>query len=190
MKELVRPHGTIAYDDQGSGPLVVMAPRPGGPTAGVPLSGASLGRGRLPGRYRRPAWPRRLECEWPDYTSESAGADLLALIEELQAGPATVVGNSFGAAPAMWAAAENPEAFSRLVLMGPFVRDHEIPAHMRFLMRTLFSGPPGNARPQRRGGRGALASSGRSQPGGHGKQIFRLPRPGRRSPLDSRAAEG
>lgn len=141
MKTLLLQDGSISYDDVGSGPLVVMLP--------------GLGDIRQEYRYLAPrladAGFRSVTADlrghggssvgWPDYSSASAGQDLVALIEELDGGPAVVVGNSFGAGPAAWAAAERPELISRLVLIGPFVRDHELPLHMRLLMRIAFSGP-------------------------------------------------
>jgi pimeloyl-ACP methyl ester carboxylesterase len=50
------------------------------------------------------------------------GADVLALLHHLDAGPATLIVNSYTGASAVWAAAEEPAAFSQLVLIGPFVR--------------------------------------------------------------------
>lgn len=120
---LVRPEGRIAYDDAGKGPLVVMVP----------------GLGDLRAEYRFLA-PRLVEAGyrvvtvdlrghgqsstgWSDYTSSAIGSDVVALVEELDAGPATLVGTSMGAAAVAWAAAEAPETVSGAVLIGPFVRD-------------------------------------------------------------------
>lgn len=140
-KHFVLPEGTIAYDDEGSGPLVIMLP----------------GLGDLRQEYRFLA-PQLVEAGfrvvtadlrghgqsstgWPDYSRISAGRDLLALIDHLGANTATIVGNSFAAAPAVWAAAERPTAIDGLVLIGPFVRATETPAHMKLLMRAMFQGP-------------------------------------------------
>lgn len=120
---LVRPEGKIAYDDTGQGPLVVMVP----------------GLGDLRAEYRLLA-PRLVEAGyrvvtvdlrghgqsstgWSDYTSSAIGADVVALVRELDAGPATLVGTSMGAAAVAWAAAEAPAKVSGAVLIGPFVRD-------------------------------------------------------------------
>lgn len=120
---LVRPEGKIAYDDAGQGPLVVMVP----------------GLGDLRAEYRFLA-PRLVEAGyrvvtvdlrghgqsstgWSDYTSSAIGADVVALVDELDAGPATLVGTSMGAAAVAWAAAEAPKKVSSAVLIGPFVRD-------------------------------------------------------------------
>lgn len=120
---LVRPEGRIAYDDAGTGPLVVMVP----------------GLGDLRAEYRFLA-PRLVEAGyrvvtvdlrghgqsstgWSDYTSSAIGSDVVALVRELDAGPATLVGTSMGAAAVAWAAAEAPEGVAGAVLIGPFVRD-------------------------------------------------------------------
>lgn len=78
------------------------------------------------------------------YDDAAAASDVLAVIEALGGGPATVVGNSMGAAAGVMAAAERPDAVARLVLIGPFVRDHG-PAAVRVLMRLLLTRPWGPA---------------------------------------------
>jgi 3-oxoadipate enol-lactonase len=52
-----------------------------------------------------------------DGTLEQLGRDLLALIDEVADRPCTLVGYSLGGTIAMWAAAEKPDAVSRLVLL-------------------------------------------------------------------------
>jgi pimeloyl-ACP methyl ester carboxylesterase len=70
---------------------------------------------------------------------ETAG-DILALIEELGE-PAVVVGNSMGAGAAALAAALAPERITGLVLVGPFVRNGEISAMQRLLLRLSMARP-------------------------------------------------
>ena len=138
---LERAGGRLAYDDAGDGPLVVMLP--------------GLGDLRQQYRFLAPelagAGFRTVTADlrghgesstgWADYGSEAAGADLVALLETLEAGPAVVIGNSFGAAPAVWAAAERPDLVAGLVLIGPFVRDHELSPVMRAALRMMSVGP-------------------------------------------------
>jgi pimeloyl-ACP methyl ester carboxylesterase len=138
---LGRPDGTLAYDDAGTGPLVVMLP--------------GLGDLRQQYRYLGPALQTegyrvvRLDLRghggsstgWADYGSEAAGADVIALLDELDAGPAVVVGNSFGAAAAVAAAAAAPRAAAGLVLIGPFVRQHDTPWPLRTALRVMTAGP-------------------------------------------------
>ena len=133
--------GTLAYEDRGEGPLVVLVP----------------GMGDLRQEYRFLA-PRLVEAGhrvvsvdlrghggssvgWPDYSRKAAASDLLALIDRLDAGPASLVCNSFTAASGVWAAAERPEAVAGLVLIGPFVLPQPARPLMQLLMRVLFAGP-------------------------------------------------
>ncbi len=81
---------------------------------------------------------------WDDYSLEAMGKDLLSLIKHLDAGPATVVGTSMGAAAGIWAAAEDPSQISKLVLIGPAVHG-EVNAFNRLLYRLLFARPWGPA---------------------------------------------
>lgn len=137
---LDRPGGRIAYEVSGQGPLVVLVP----------------GMGDLRATYRFLA-PRLVEAGYrvaltdlrghgdsdPTFSSygdlDTAG-DVGALIETL-GGPAVVVGNSMGAGAAVCAAAEHPEMISGLVLVGPFVRDGEVSAFARALMRVALAAP-------------------------------------------------
>ncbi len=116
------PDGKIAYDDSGSGPLVVCIP----------------GMGDLRGEYRFLA-PLLISAgfrvavmdvrghgetstKWPDYSVAGVGQDLIALRRSLGGGPAALVGTSMAAGAAVWAAAEAPELAAGLVLISPFVR--------------------------------------------------------------------
>ncbi|WP_158625882.1 alpha/beta fold hydrolase [Arsenicitalea aurantiaca] len=142
---LERPEGRLAYDDQGTGPLVVLVP----------------GLGDLRSEYRFLA-PQLVEAGfrvisldlrghgqsdmgWSDYRASAVGSDVIALIEHLNEGPALIVGTSMGAAAAVWAAAERREAVAGLALVGPFVRDVPQPLHKRLLqgamLRLVLSNP-------------------------------------------------
>jgi pimeloyl-ACP methyl ester carboxylesterase len=115
---LERPNGSLAFDDSGgSGEPVIMIP----------------GIGDLRGEYRflAPELTRagyrvitldlrghgESSAVWPEYTVKAVADDILALIDHLKAGPATVIGTSFAPAAALWAAAEAPEKVRRLVLI-------------------------------------------------------------------------
>ncbi|MBA2666289.1 MAG: alpha/beta fold hydrolase, partial [Trueperaceae bacterium] len=95
-RSLARPDGTLAYDDTGTGPLVVMLPGLGDLRQGYRFLTPHLARAG----YRAVSADLRghgdSSTNWPDYGSEAAGHDLVALIEELGGGRAVVVGNSFG----------------------------------------------------------------------------------------------
>ena len=121
MGHLDVPGGMIAYDDRGSGPLVMMIP--------------GLGDVRQEYRFIAPkiaaAGYRVVTMDlrghggssigWPDYRCSALASDMLALIDKV-GGPAILVGTSMGAGAAAWAAAEAPNQVSGLVLIGPFVR--------------------------------------------------------------------
>ncbi len=142
---LDRPDGRIAYTDQGTGPLVLMAP----------------GFGDLKEEYRFLA-PRlvaagyravtmdlrghgRSSTDWHDHTCAAIGRDMLALIAHLDAGPAIIIGNSMSGGSAAWAAAEAPDTVAGLVLIDPFARN--VPLNwmkallFKVVMHTAFVGP-------------------------------------------------
>jgi pimeloyl-ACP methyl ester carboxylesterase len=135
-------NGKIAFDDAGVGPLVVCIP--------------SMGDVR--GEYRF-LIPQLIEAgyrvvnmdvrglgessvDWDDYTVAGVGTDILALIRDLAAGPAILVGTSMAAGAAVWAAAEAPELISGMVLVGAFVRGEANP-FMGALFSILFTRPWG-----------------------------------------------
>jgi pimeloyl-ACP methyl ester carboxylesterase len=141
--ELKTDLGTLAYDDTGSGPLVVCLP--------------GMGDNRATYRHLTPllvAAGRRVvtmdprgqgasSAAWPSYTPADTGADVLALIRHLDAGPATLVVNSFTGASAVWAAAQDPSAFAGIVLIGPFARVMPRPnAALRLVMKALGRSRP------------------------------------------------
>lgn len=145
---LVRPDGTIAYDEQGSGPLVICVP----------------GMGDLRGEYRflAPQLARagyrvvtmdlrghgQSTAGWPDYSKPAIASDIAALARHLDAGPAHLIGTSYAAGSAVLAAAEAPDLVSGVVLIGPFVRDHGRALQNRltqWLYTALFAGPWGAA---------------------------------------------
>jgi pimeloyl-ACP methyl ester carboxylesterase len=58
---------------------------------------------------------------WNDYSSAAIGTDFVALAKHL-GGPATLIGDSYCAAAAVVAAADQPDLVKAIVLAGPFVR--------------------------------------------------------------------
>jgi pimeloyl-ACP methyl ester carboxylesterase len=137
-----RPEGSIAYDDTGGdGDLVIMEP----------------GMGALRSEYRYLAPPvheagyRVVTADlrghgesstgWSEYTLPAAGGDILALIEHLDAGPAHFIGTSFSPGASVWAAAEKPEAFRSLTLIGPWVRDASAGFLQNLMTAVLLNGP-------------------------------------------------
>jgi pimeloyl-ACP methyl ester carboxylesterase len=135
---LARPAGQIGYDVDGAGPLVVLVP----------------GMGDLRGTYRYIAPVLRQNgfrvastdlrghgdsaTTFDSYGDVETAGDIIALIEEL-GGPAVVVGNSMAAGAATLVAADRPDLVGGLVLVGPFVRNGEISAIRRVLLRLAMA---------------------------------------------------
>jgi pimeloyl-ACP methyl ester carboxylesterase len=69
------------------------------------------------------------------------GRDALALIDHLGAGPAVILGNSFAAGSALWAAHDAPAQVRGVVLLGPIVRDGEPSWFTRMAVTLGFGGP-------------------------------------------------
>lgn len=116
--------GRVAYDDTGgSGPLILAIP----------------GMGDLRSEYRalQPLLQQagyrivtmdirghgETTARWNDYSAHAISRDALALISHLSAGPVVILGNSFAAGSALWAAHDAPEHVRAVVLLGPVVRD-------------------------------------------------------------------
>lgn len=141
MIEVDRPGGTIVVEMSGQGPLVVCVPGMGESRA----SFRHLTPGLVEAGYRVAVMDLRGHGDsslgFDSFDDLAAAGDVLAVVDAL-GGPATVVGNSMGAAAGVLAAAECPEAVDRLVLIGPFVRDHGS-AVGRLLMRVLLARPWG-----------------------------------------------
>jgi pimeloyl-ACP methyl ester carboxylesterase len=137
---LTRPEGRIAYDDEGDGALVVLVPGMGDPRSTFRFQTAVL---RDAG-YRVVSMDLRGHGEsdttFTSYDDESLAADIIALVESLGA-PSAVVGNSMGAGAAVIAAAQRPELFTRLGLIGAFVRNPPMNKATLAMFRVLIARP-------------------------------------------------
>jgi pimeloyl-ACP methyl ester carboxylesterase len=134
--------GKIAYDDTGSGPLVVCVPGMGDVRQEFRFLVPQL----VSAGYNVVTMDVRGHGEasvgWKDYSVAGVGGDLLSLINHLDAGPAVVIGNSMAAGAAVWAASEAPLLVNALVLIGPAVRG-DMSWPMRLLLSGLFARPWG-----------------------------------------------
>lgn len=134
--------GRIAYDDTGGdGPVVLAIP----------------GMGDLRSEYRllRPllqaAGYRILtmdvrgcgetSADWDDYSAHAVGRDALAILEHLNTGPAVILGNSFAAGSALWAAHDDPTRILGVALLGPIVRDQKQSWIAKSALKIGFGGP-------------------------------------------------
>ena len=133
-KYLNQENGRIAYDDQGEGSLVICVPSLGDVRAEYRFLIPQL----VSAGYRAVSMDVRGMGEstavWNDFSVAAIGKDIIALIRELNAGPAIIVGTSMAAGAAVWAAAEESKLIRGMILVDPFVRGDG----NRFL-ETLFS---------------------------------------------------
>lgn len=137
---LDRGEGQIAYDVTGQGRTVLCLP--------------GMGELRSSYRHTRPALVKAglrvatmdlrghgdSDTTFTDYDDVAAGQDALALVAKL-GGPAVLIGNSMSAGAAVWAAAEQPDAVSGLVLIGPFVRNVPMNPVLGWVFKVAMSGP-------------------------------------------------
>jgi pimeloyl-ACP methyl ester carboxylesterase len=134
---LTSPEGRVAYDVDGSGPLIVLAPGMGDLRATYRFIAPAL---REAG-YRVAATDLRghgdSDTSFASYGDAETASDIVALVQEL-GGPAVIVGNSMGAGAAVIAAAEHPELVSGLVLVGPFVRNGSTSAIQKLLFQVAM----------------------------------------------------
>ncbi len=139
---LPRPGGRIAWDVTGEGPLVVGVPGMGDLRSNFRYLVPAL----VAAGYRVATMDLRghgeSDATFDTYDDVAAGSDVLALVEHL-GGPAVIVGNSMGAAAAVWAAAEDPDAVAGLVLVGPFVRNAPVGRIKTLLFRLAMMRPWG-----------------------------------------------
>lgn len=138
-----RSNGRIAYEEKGEGKLIILSP--------------SLGDVRSEYRFLTPLLVQagfrvismdlrghgESSTNWDEYSVSSVGSDLIALIRHLDSGPAIIVGTSLSGGAAVWAAAENPELVSAIVLVNAFVRDTMPIWQTKLLFTPLFAGPWG-----------------------------------------------
>jgi pimeloyl-ACP methyl ester carboxylesterase len=135
---LDREGGRIAYDVQGTGPLVICAPGMGD----IRQTFRFLVPALLEAGYRVATIDIRGHGEsdttFASFDDEAEASDVIALAE-LLGSPAAVIGNSMGSAAGVLAAAHRPELVTALVLVGPFVREPKMNAVLKTLMRVLIA---------------------------------------------------
>jgi pimeloyl-ACP methyl ester carboxylesterase len=132
---LDREGGRIAYDVQGTGPLVICAPGMGD----IRQTFRYLVPALVAAGYRVATFDIRGHGEsdttFTSFDDEAEASDILALADHLGS-KAAVVGNSMGSAAGVIAAAQRPEVITSLVLVGPFVREPKANPPMKLLMRV------------------------------------------------------
>ncbi|MEW5850486.1 MAG: alpha/beta hydrolase [Myxococcota bacterium] len=142
---LDRPGGRVAYDDTGNdGPAVLCVP--------------GMGDVRAQFRHLRPklvaAGFRVVTMDlrgmggstvgWDDYSAAAVGTDVMALVEKLGLREVSLVGNSYGAAAVVYAAAEMPDQVRSVVFIGgPFVAVDPMPLWQRLMINAMLQPPWG-----------------------------------------------
>ena len=134
--------GRVAFEDTGgNGPAILAIP----------------GMGDLRSEYRliRPALQQagyrvitmdargfgETSPTWSDFSARAVGRDAVAVLKHLGVGPATIMGNSFAAGSALWAAEDAPAMVNGVVLLGPIVRDLEPSFIQKLSLKIGFAGP-------------------------------------------------
>jgi pimeloyl-ACP methyl ester carboxylesterase len=133
---LSRPDGRVAYDLQGSGPLLVLVPGMGELrssyrllTPALVAAGYSVATTDLRGHGDS-------DADFPSYGDVETAGDVQALITELGSS-AVIVGNSLAAGAAVIVAAGHPDQVDGLVLVGPFVRNPPANALLSGVFRAM-----------------------------------------------------
>lgn len=139
-QSLERPEGSVAFEVTGHGPLMVCVPG-----MGELRSSYRFVQGELAAAgFRVAVMDLRghgdSDATFAAYGDEPTADDIVALIRQL-GGPALIVGNSMAAGSAVLVAAHHPDLVTGLALIGPFVRDQDTPAAMRWLLRLMMARP-------------------------------------------------
>lgn len=130
-----RPDGKLAYTVVGEGQLVVCSPSLGDlsstytyladdlAAAGFKVISADLrGHGGS-------------SVDWPSYSADDVADDLLAIARAHDADSVVLLGNGFSGGAAVIAAAKAPELVAGVILSGAVVRDVQLGAAERAMMR-------------------------------------------------------
>ncbi len=135
---LARPDGRIAYDLQGTGPLLILVPGMGELrasyrhlTPALVAAGYSVATSDLRGHGDS-------DTSFSSYGDIETAGDIQALIEHVGTS-AVIFGNSMAAGAAVILAADHPHLVDGLVLVGPFVRNPPSNAFTRVMFRALMS---------------------------------------------------
>ncbi|WP_345467506.1 alpha/beta hydrolase [Paeniglutamicibacter antarcticus] len=132
--------GRIAYDVQGSGPLLLLVPGMGELrstyrflTPALVAAGYTVATTDLRGHGDS-------DATFTSYGDVDTAEDIGRLLRELGR-PAVLIGNSMAAGSAVIVAAEHPKLINGLVLIGPFVRQPATNAVENLLFRILMARP-------------------------------------------------
>ncbi|MFI6604039.1 alpha/beta fold hydrolase [Nonomuraea sp. NPDC050536] len=135
------PGGRLAYDYAGEGPLVVCVPGLGDTRDAY----RSLRPVLVEAGYRVVTMDLRGHGEssagWDDYSQSAVGADVVALLEHLDAPAAVLLGNSYAGGGVIRAAADAPERIAGIVPIDGFIRAIPVNPVVRALIRLIALSP-------------------------------------------------
>ncbi|MFI7428357.1 alpha/beta fold hydrolase [Micromonospora sp. NPDC049836] len=141
ISQVARDGGSIAYEVHGAGPLVVLAHGMGENRA----SFRHLAPRLVAAGYRVASVDVRGHGDssphWPTYAPAEVGGDLLAVVQALGGGPATLVGSSSSGAAVVFAAADAPDLVSGVVQVSPFVAQPKPNPAMRIAQALVLRSP-------------------------------------------------
>jgi pimeloyl-ACP methyl ester carboxylesterase len=139
---LVIGNSQIAYDDTGGEGHLLLA---------IPGMGDLRSEYRFIGPMLRQAGYRVVtmdvrgfgesSAQWADYSAHAVGRDALTLLDHLGVSSAIILGNSFAAGAALWAAHDAPARIHGVVLLGPIVRDQKLSLMTKLVLALGFAGP-------------------------------------------------
>jgi pimeloyl-ACP methyl ester carboxylesterase len=134
--------GHVAFQDTGgNGPAILAIPGMGDLRSEYRLISPALQQAG----YRVITMDARgfgeTSATWSDFSARAVGRDAVAVLKHLGVGPATIMGNSFAAGSALWAAQDAPERVNGVVLLGPIVRDLEASFLQKLSLKIGFAGP-------------------------------------------------
>jgi pimeloyl-ACP methyl ester carboxylesterase len=134
--------GRVAFEDTGgNGPAVLAIPGMGDLRSEYRLLTPIL----VDAGYRVITMDARgfgeTSAKWSDFSARAVGRDAVAVLKHLGVSSATIMGNSFAAGSALWAAQDAPAVVSGAVLLGPILRDLDATFVQKLSMKIGFAGP-------------------------------------------------
>lgn len=141
---LVRPDGTIAYDDTGGvGPVLICVPDMGDLRQQYRMLTPRL----VADGFRVIAMDLRgmggSSAVWPTYSPQSIGSDILAMVDHIGVARAFVVASGYAGGAAVIAAAKSPNQIAGLILIDPFVHAHHVTLLTRLKLHFTLHRPWG-----------------------------------------------
>ena len=139
---LERPEGTLAYSDYGGdGQLALMLPGMGALRSEYRYLAPKLEQAGFHAVDADVRGHGESSVPWKSYDVPSVGKDILALSEHLDHGHVNLICTSKAAGAGVWAAAERPDLFRSLILIGAFARQVKVNPVMNVLFWLMMHNP-------------------------------------------------